>query len=163
FSAVSTGRVRSLEQPPSPGVEARLPVVQPLLEIAAEFELDRDEIDAVSRGNDNPNLDPLIHAARRPPVAEERIIVDRHPTAGWPDLIPGAPKRVSAGGGEDILRAVSDALEPLREAGVDGPYALALGPKWYTDLARIPGAGRYPLIEHVRKLIEGPIVWAPAL
>jgi uncharacterized linocin/CFP29 family protein len=45
-------------------------------------------------------------------------------------------------------------------ASVDGPYAIALGPRCYTGLTRTRDAG-YPVIEHVRRLLDGPIVWAP--
>jgi uncharacterized linocin/CFP29 family protein len=138
-------------------------IVQPMLEMRAPFALDREEIDAVARGAQNPELGPLIEAARRLALAEDRLVFDGYAAGGVTGLAKGAPQRVSAGGGDDILRAVSDGLEALREAGVGGPYALALGPRWYTDLAKIPGPGRYPLIEHVRRLVEGPIVWAPAL
>ena len=163
FSAVSTGRARRLEQSPGQGVDARVRLVQPLVELRAPFDLDREEIDAIGRGASNPDLGPLVDAARKLALAEDRLAFDGFAAAGVDGIAASAPRRVTAAGGEDVLRAVSDALEILREAGVGGPYALALGPRWYTDLAKIPGPGRYPLIEHVRRIIEGPIVWAPAI
>jgi uncharacterized linocin/CFP29 family protein len=48
----------------------------------------------------------------------------------------------------------------LRKVSVDGPYAIALGPRCYTGLTRTRDSG-YPVIEHVRRLLDGPIVWAP--
>jgi len=163
FSAVATGRARRVDKLPWEGIEARLRVVQPLIELSADFDLEREELDAVSRGAANPELGPLIEAARRLAVAEDRLVFEGFEAGGVTGVATGAPRRVTASGGDDILRAVSDALELMREAGVGGPYGLALGPRWYTDLAKIPGSGRYPLIEHVRRLIQGPIVWAPAL
>jgi len=163
FAAVSTGRVRLLEQAPGKGVEARIRLVQPLVELRATFDLAREEIDAVGRGASNPDLAPLVDAARQLALAEDRLVFDGFEAAGIGGVAAGAPRRVSAATSDDVLRAVSEALEVLREAGVGGPYGLALGPRWYTDLAKIPGPGRYPLIEHVRRLIDGPIVWAPAI
>lgn len=163
FAAVSSGRARRIDQPPGKGVEARVRLVQPLVELRAPFELAREEIDAIGRGASNPDLGPLVDAARRLALAEDSLVFDGNEAVGVEGLVAGAPRRVAAAGGEDVLRAVSDALEVLREAGISGPYALALGPRWYTDLSKIPGPGRYPLIEHVRRIIEGPIVWAPAL
>jgi uncharacterized linocin/CFP29 family protein len=163
YSSVATGRARRLEKSPSDGVQARVRVVQPLVELRVPFELDREEIDAIDRGSENPDYAPLNEAARKIALGEDQLVFAGYEPGSVPGLVAGAPKSVTAAGGEDILRAVSDALEVLREAGVSGPYALALGPKWYTDLAKIPGSGRYPLIEHVRRIIEGPIVWAPAL
>lgn len=161
FAAVSTGRARRLEQAPGKGVEARVRLVQPLIELRAPFDLAREEIDDIGRGATNPDLGPLVDAARRLALAEDSLVFDGFEGVGG--LATGAPRRVAAAAGEDVLRAVSDALEILREAGIGGPYALALGPRWYTDLSKIPGPGRYPLLEHVRRIIEGPIVWAPAL
>src|SRR5262249_55092263 len=132
-------------------------------ELEAQFSLDREELDAVARGAPNPELGPLISAARRLALAEDRLVFDGYAAGGITGLAKGAARRITAGGGNDILRALSDGLEALREAGVGGHYALALGPRWYTDLAKIPDPGHYPLLEHVHHLIEGPIVWAPSL
>ena len=65
---------------------------------------------------------------------------------------------------DDYVRypdVVAEALNRLRMASVDGPYAIVLGPRCYTGLTQTRDAG-YPVIEHVRRLLDGPIVWAPA-
>ena len=49
----------------------------------------------------------------------------------------------------------------MRSEGVSGPYGIALGPRCYTGLTRSTSRG-YPIINHVRELLDGPIVWAPA-
>jgi len=50
----------------------------------------------------------------------------------------------------------------LRLAGVDGPYAIAMGPLLHRAH---PGGGRrrLPVLNVVRKLVDGPLVWAPAV
>jgi len=58
--------------------------------------------------------------------------------------------------------AVAQAIGVLREAGVSGPYALALGPDPYTGLTETAYGG-YPVLNHVRLLLEGPVVWAPGV
>jgi uncharacterized linocin/CFP29 family protein len=45
---------------------------------------------------------------------------------------------------------------------VGGPYAIALGPGPYTGLTETAFGG-YPVLNHVRLLLEGPVVWAPAV
>ena len=50
----------------------------------------------------------------------------------------------------------------MRNTGVNGPYAIALGPRCYTGLTKTTKGG-YPVIEHVRRLLDGPIVWAPGV
>jgi len=60
-------------------------------------------------------------------------------------------------------RAVAAAKEVLREAGMNGPYALALGSQAYTELAADSEDG-YPLRRRIEEnLIDGSLVWAPAL
>ena len=56
---------------------------------------------------------------------------------------------------------VAEAVNRLRVTGVPGPYAIALGPRCYTGLTRTTKGG-YPVMEHVRRLLDGPLVWAPA-
>ena len=54
-------------------------------------------------------------------------------------------------------------MDALREAGVDGPYGLALGPDAHTRVLETSEHGGYPLLEHLREILGGPIVWAPAV
>jgi hypothetical protein len=51
---------------------------------------------------------------------------------------------------------VAEALNRLRMASVDGPYAIALGPRCYTGLTQTRDAG-YPVIEHVCRLLYNDV------
>jgi uncharacterized linocin/CFP29 family protein len=53
-------------------------------------------------------------------------------------------------------------LSQLRLVGVNGPYSALLGAEAYTAVAEARDYG-YPVLEHLRRLIEGEIVWAPAI
>jgi len=53
-------------------------------------------------------------------------------------------------------------VSALRLAGVDGPYALALSGDAYTSVSETSDQG-YPILEHVTRIVDGPIVWAPAI
>ncbi|MDI7047469.1 family 1 encapsulin nanocompartment shell protein, partial [Escherichia coli] len=57
---------------------------------------------------------------------------------------------------------ISNALEELRLAGVDGPYSVLLGADAYTALAEARDQG-YPVIEHIKRIVSGDVIWAPAL
>ena len=46
--------------------------------------------------------------------------------------------------------------------GVDGPFAVALSERCYAELTEATDGG-YPVLQHVRRLIDGPLVWAPGL
>jgi uncharacterized linocin/CFP29 family protein len=64
---------------------------------------------------------------------------------------------------ERYPRHVAHAVEALLRAGIDGPYGLALGPDAYTRVLETTEHGGYPLLEHLRKIIGGPLVWAPGV
>ncbi len=54
-------------------------------------------------------------------------------------------------------------VERLLHNGISGPYALALGGEQYQRVVETAEHGGYPLLEHLRKILEGPIVWAPGV
>jgi uncharacterized linocin/CFP29 family protein len=58
---------------------------------------------------------------------------------------------------------VAKAVEELLRAGIDGPYGLALGPDTYTNVLETGEHGGYPLLDHLRKILGGPLVWAPGV
>ncbi len=50
----------------------------------------------------------------------------------------------------------------MRLVGVNGPYAVLLGADAYTALAETSDHG-YPVLEHVKRLVNDQIIWAPAI
>jgi uncharacterized linocin/CFP29 family protein len=163
-SAVSLGRTRPVERAPRPGVEARLRRVQPLVELRTPFELSRDELEALGRGAHDPDLDAVRLAAHNAALAEDRVVFHGYPEAGIRGINEGgAPGKCTITADyAEYPSAVAEAINRLRDAGVDGPYAIALGPRCYTGLTKSTTGG-FPVIEHVRRLIDGPIVWAPGV
>lgn len=164
-SAVDLGRIDGPSEGPEPDAEERAREVLPLTELRVPFGLDRGELDDVSRGADDPDLEPLVDAARTLARAEDRLIFHGDAATDVRGLCPGCDHDpvAASGGFTDYPRLVSEAINVLRQAGVGGPYALALGPEAYTGLAETAGGGGYPVIDHVEQIIEGPIVWAPVL
>jgi uncharacterized linocin/CFP29 family protein len=163
-AAVSQGRTERLETQLEQGVEARLRKAQPLVELFVPFELSREELEAVGRGAKDPDLDAVRHAALRAAISEDRAVFHGYGEAGIRGIMETAAADMLTipEGFEEYPNVVAEAKDRLRTAGVDGPYAIALGPRCYTGLMRTTEAG-YPVIEHVRRLLDGPIVWAPAL
>ena len=53
-----------------------------------------------------------------------------------------------------------DAELTLRQAGVAGPYALALGARAYERLTAATDDG-YPVRNSISQVLDGPIVWVP--
>jgi uncharacterized linocin/CFP29 family protein len=54
-------------------------------------------------------------------------------------------------------------VEELLCAGVTGPYGIALGREQYRRVVETSEMGGYPLLDHLRKIVEGPLVWAPGV
>ena len=59
-------------------------------------------------------------------------------------------------------QAIAEGLSRLRLVGVNGPYAVLLGADAYTALAETSDHG-YPVLEHVKRLVNDKIIWAPAI
>lgn len=120
--------------------------------------------EAVGRGAKDPNLDAVRQAARAAAHAEDRAVFHGYADAGIRGIVEaGAASSCTIT--EDYgayLGVVAEATHKLRSAGVDGPYAIALGPRCFTGLNKTL-IGGFPVIEHVRRLLDGPIVWAPAV
>ncbi|TXL72501.1 bacteriocin [Vineibacter terrae] len=162
-SAVGTGRTEHIARP-ADGVDARIRQVQPLVELRVPFELRRSELDMIERGAKDFDTDPVIDAARAIAIAEDRAIFHGYHAAGIRGICQ-AQADVAIPLGEDYENypvAVATALNKLRNEGVGGPYAIALSERYYTDLTESTKGG-YPVLEHVRKLVDGPLIWAPGL
>ena len=162
-SSVCTGRVEAIDAPAG-GIEARLRRVLPLVELRVPFELSRSELEAISRGAKDPDLDAVIAAARTIATAEDRAIFHGYAAAGIEGICQAQAKLAvdMPATHEDYPVAIATAMNRLRDAGVDGPFAIALSEQGYAHLMEITKAG-YPALQHVRRLIDGPIVWAPGL
>ena len=162
--AVSLGRTQPIRKSPQEGVQARLRKVQPLVELRVPFELSREELEAAGRGAEDIALDPVRGAARAAALAEDRAVFHGYAEAGIGGIVEASAKtRCTIT--EDYtayLGSVAEALHKLRSAGIGGPYAIALGPRCFTGLGKTM-LGGFPALEQLRRLLDGPIVSAPAV
>jgi uncharacterized linocin/CFP29 family protein len=129
------------------------------------FELSREELETVERGSKDADLKPVIAAARAIAIAEDAAVFHGHAEGG----IQGIGEAAADAGltlTDDYTRypvVVAEALSKLRNAGVAGPYGIALGPRCYTGLTETTAAGGYRVFDHVQRLLDGPVVWAPGV
>jgi uncharacterized linocin/CFP29 family protein len=160
-AAVNTGRRERLGAAPVADVEASRRQVLPLVELRAYFDLSREEMDAVERGAKDPELQPLIDAATRIAYAEDTAIFHGYAAGGIKgiDQVTAYPILPIPDDYQDYPRSIAEATRLLRLAGVDGPYAIALGPRSYTGLTQAVGDGGYPVLNVVRApAISGAVV-----
>jgi uncharacterized linocin/CFP29 family protein len=163
LSAVGTGHVRRID-PPTEGVEARQREALKVVEFRVPFELSREAIDDVERGAEDSDWDSLKAAAKTIAFAEDRAIIEGYGPAGIEGVGPAAsnPPVTLPVDVADYPETVAKALAELRLAGVEGPYTLLLGADPYTTVFGGSEKG-YPVLQHLQRLIDGGIIWAPAI
>jgi uncharacterized linocin/CFP29 family protein len=164
-SAVDLGRTDALSHGPRAGVEGSLRRVLPLVELRSPLSLARSELDAAERGAKDIDLDPVIDACRSSALAEDGMIFHGYTEAGIRGIASASPHDPIAID-DDYNRYpehVAKAVSVLRSASVAGPYAIALGSRCYTGVIETTEHGGYPVFEHLRQLLGGPVVWAPAV
>jgi uncharacterized linocin/CFP29 family protein len=165
YTCVPVGRVRTVEpgEPGEPAAHVR--AAQPLVELRAPIEIPREVVEAIDRGAPDADLDAVIDAARQLAQAEDRAIFHGWEAAGIAGMTPSSPHDplTISDNYDDYPGIVARAVARLRAAGVGGPYAIALGPRCYTGVIETTEHGGYPVLEHIRLILGGPIAWASAV
>ncbi|CAM2184140.1 Type 1 encapsulin shell protein [Paraburkholderia sacchari] len=163
LAGVGTGHQNGIESPLE-GIRARQREVKALVELRVPFELSREAIDDVERGAQDSDWQPAKDAATRLAFAEDRAIFDGYTSAQITGIREGTSNPILQMPADvaDYPVVIARALEQLRLQGVDGPYAVLLGSDAYTAVSEASDSG-YPVLEHIRRLVKGEIIWAPAL
>jgi uncharacterized linocin/CFP29 family protein len=164
-SAVNLGRVKALRSGPTEGTAGAIRQVQPLVELRAPFALARTELDNAARGAADPDLDPLIDASIHIARAEDRAIFHGWEAAGIGGICERSPHKPIKIHDNYLAypASVAEAVRTLKMAGVGGPYAIALGPRCFTGLMQATGPGGFPVLEVVKHVVDGGVVWAPGV
>ncbi len=162
-AAVSTGHLNDVAAP-ADGVVAHLRDARPLVRLRVPFTLRRTDIDDVERGSQDSDWDPVKEAAKKLAFVEDRAIFEgyaaahidgiRKSSSNPPLALPQDPR--------EIPDVIAQALTELRLAGVDGPYSVLLSADVYTLVSETTVNG-YPIREHINRLVDGDIIWAPAI
>jgi uncharacterized linocin/CFP29 family protein len=162
LAAVGTGHLHKIAGPA--GILARLRESKPLVELRVPFVLARDAIDDVERGANDSDWQPAKDAAKKIAFAEDGAIFEGYSAAGIGGIRQGTsnPIMTLPADVRDYPDAVAQALSQLRLVGVNGPYTVLLGADAYTALAETRDHG-YPVLEHVKRLVNDQIIWAPAI
>ena len=159
YSATNLGHVKPLGSGPGDGVLGFQRQVLPIVEVRADFELSRDQLRDADRGADDTDLGALDRAAHQIALAENVAVFH-----GWGDVVTGIseaspyeqPRLGDAT--SSYPRQVANSVDWLLGNGISGPYGLALGRDQYRRVIETAEHGGYPLLEHLRKILDGPIV-----
>lgn len=167
-SATNLGRTAPVATPP-PGTKsetmlARQRRVLPLSEIRVGFTVPCSGLQDAARGAIDVDYADLDRATYDAALIENRAVFHGWPDAGIIGITESsAHPPVSLGSGaETYPHAVARAVETLRQAGIAGPYALAIGPEGYVRIAETSNGGQ-PLQQHLKQILGGEVVWAPGL
>jgi len=165
MSALDLGRTAPAHEVPGESVSVAVRESQPLVELRRPFEIAWEELDAVDRGATSIDLAPAVAAARSIALVEDGLVfhgMDAAAIHGISSESVHAP--VAAGGNASAVPpAVARALTTLQRAGVEGPYAVAMGTPCYTRVVEGTDDG-YPVLKHLRLVLDGGLpIHAPAL
>jgi uncharacterized linocin/CFP29 family protein len=161
--AIGTGHLRNIRASMD-GILARQREVNAFVELRVPFDLNRQQIDDVERGANDSDWQPAKGAARQIAFAEDCAVFEGYTAAGIEGIRQGTsnPKMPLPADVRQYPDAIAQALSQLRLVGVNGPYTVLLGAEAYTSLAETRDHG-YPVLEHVKRLVDDKIIWAPAI
>ncbi|HEY6606170.1 MAG TPA: family 1 encapsulin nanocompartment shell protein [Gaiellaceae bacterium] len=164
-SASNLGRTTKVAASPVEGVTGLQRKVLPLVELRADFAIRLAELSDHDRGRPDVDLGELDEVAHTIAVAENTAVFHGWGEVGVTGIAEASPHSAPALGAEveSYPRPVAAAVELLLQTGIGGPYALALGREHYTRVVETAEHGGYPLLDHLRKILDGPVLWAPGV
>jgi uncharacterized linocin/CFP29 family protein len=163
LAGLGTGHLTRVD-PPADGVAAWLRDWRPVVELRVPFTLDRAQIDSVERGARDADWQAVKDAAKKAAFAEDRAVFDGYAAARITGVRQASSNPALALPAEvrSYPDVVSQAVSALRLAGVAGPFSLLLSADAYTAVSETSDHG-YPVREHLARLVDGDIIWAPAI
>lgn len=163
LAAVGTGHTDRID-PPSDGTRARLRTARPVVELRVPFTVTRAAVDDVDRGSQDSDWDPVKDAATTMALNEDGAIFEGYKAANITGIKQASSHPVRSLPADPLEAPVSlaQALSTLRLDGVDGPYSVLLDADTFTAVSETSDHG-YPIKEHLKRLIDGEIIWAPGL
>lgn len=158
FAAVSTGRFKVPRDKWKTGINYGIREVLPLIEVRIPFELDLWELENISRGAKDADLDNLDVAVKAAVNLEENIIYKGLNNAGIAGLEKSSkyPIEKLPVDPSEILKLVGAQINRLQQNGVEGPYSLVLEESYWLELVNLTGG--YPIIQQLKDLLEGQVI-----
>jgi uncharacterized linocin/CFP29 family protein len=167
-SATNLGHTAALESFP-PGtktdtVVARQRRILALSEFRVSFTVEISGLQDAERGALDVDYTDLDRAVCDAALIENRAVFHGWPQAGITGIVEASVcPALTVDTAGDYPHAVAQATNQLRQAGIQGPYCLAIDPQGYTEIIANTEHGAYPLAEHLSSILGGEIVRAPGL
>jgi uncharacterized linocin/CFP29 family protein len=122
LGAVNLGRVDITGKKPIGGVQWGIRQVLPLVETRLPFSLSLMELDSVSRGAKNPDLDALEKASEKSAVFEEKAVYQGFGQAGIDGILPASPHKPipMTKKAADFQAVVERAVVAIEKEGISG-------------------------------------------
>jgi len=164
-SSVNLGRLKLLDKDLVKGLKAGIRLVQPLVELRVPFTLDLWDLDDVSRGALDPNVEELRSAAKKAALFEESAIYLGYKEAGIQGMLEASPVKpisVEKTDCDSLFTSLENAIISLQKAGTGGPYALVLGSSLW-ELLMLSKQSGFPVRKRIDGMFSSGLHWSPAL
>jgi uncharacterized linocin/CFP29 family protein len=164
LGAVNLGRLSVEAKKAGATIPWGIREVQPLVEIRAPFSLRQIELDSVSRGAQDADLDPLQAVVGQAALFEDTAVFqgfDAGKITGMAKASAHKPLKLPKDG-NGYPAVVSAALKAMSAEDIGGPYALVLGPDAYFTLREAFQPG-YPPQKVVEDMLAGPVLKSEAV
>jgi uncharacterized linocin/CFP29 family protein len=161
YPAHTTGKLSVPKKQDKAAVRYGVHQVMPLTESRISFELDVWELDNANRGASDIELTPLREAARAIAKFEENAIYGGFSEANLKGITGSVefPVIKLSSDKSALLESVSKGITVLREASIEGPYALVASPAIWKAFTSYSNG--YPLNKHLEKILGGEIIYSP--
>lgn len=146
LGAVNVGRLVVADNKTEAGVGWGLREVQPIVETRLGFKLQQLELDDISRGAEDADIDPMLEAVGLAGEFEDNLIFNGFDDGGVTGVLDASEMDAVAlpADPDGYPTAVGEAVKAMSVAGIGGPYALVLGTDAYFALMQAAGKGFPP-------------------
>jgi uncharacterized linocin/CFP29 family protein len=158
YGAVSTGRLTLNGNKRKDGVNYGIREVKPLIEVRKLFDLQRWELDNISRGAKDIDLESAEKAAKQVASFEENVIyqgLKNAGIAGLEEMTLHLPVQLPHKA-DNILMVIGEQINRMQRSAVEGPYSLIMNEKFWLELINLTEG--YPIVNQLKDILGGQII-----
>jgi uncharacterized linocin/CFP29 family protein len=165
FSSLNTGRLLAVDaERVDDQMTYKIRKSLPVVEVRFPFRLKIEELEALVRGAQDVEIDPLLDAAKAVADAEDNAVLFGLKPVSIQGVIAASPHKALSVSKENekVISVLARGMKKLRDAYVDGPYALVAGTEMLADI-QAQHEGGYPILNKIRDMLGGEIIKSPFL